>query len=245
MADPLNDGISSVMLLDHMGSDLDVVNAARVSFNVESEWDNDAQVVKMIFENSTQEIPYKLAKVLKKNDAKLIHYLAKHKHWTPFSHPQLKFRIKMPIFIAREWYRHTVGFTRNEVSGRYVKVDKQFHIPTVLREQAVNAKQGSGGEMSNVEMYIMRMHTVTNEALLLYKEMIEAGIAAEQARTVLPQSMYTEFIETASLAAYARLCSLRISPDAQLECRKYAEAVAEIIEPLFPVSWQALTQPVI
>lgn len=213
--DPLGDGISSVELIDVMGDDLRVVNAARVSFNKWKEEFNES-------------------------DEKLLKYLATHNHWTPFAHPQLCFRITAPLFIAREWFRHTVGFARNEVSGRYVVSKKELYVPLEFRNQAKDRKQGSDGVSEHSEAYFHAMYEVADRARLLYQNMIDDGIAGEQARMILPQSMYTSWVETGSLAAYARLCGLRVSPDAQLECQKYAEAVDELIVPYFPISWKVL-----
>lgn len=217
--DPLGDEISAVEIIDHMGDDLMVVNAARVSFA-------------------------KYHEEFEAGDAKLIHYLAEHNHWTPFGHPQLQFRIKMPLFVAREWYRHTVGFVRNEVSRRYVDSEPEFFIPTTWRKKHENKKQGSGEEIVPSEIFDPAIYydDTLNNAVYNYRVLIDRGVAPEMARTLLPQSMYTEFIETASLYAYARLCNLRISPDAQQETRKYAVAISRLIEPLFPVSWKELVR---
>jgi len=207
----------SVELLDVFGNDLTVVNAARVSFN-------------------------KTATEMEKKDEKLISYLAKHNHNSPFFHPQVRFRIKMPIFVAREWYRHTVGFSRNEVSRRYVDDEPECWIPTELRARDVNKKQGSKEELipTNSEV-VKQIQTFSDEAVSFYNSLLKEGVAPEIARAVLPQSMYTEFIETASLAAYARLCGLRLDPHAQKEIRDFAAAVAEQMEKAFPVSWKALS----
>lgn len=206
-------------LLDVFGDDLTVVNAARVSFAKESTEFSGA-------------------------DGKLIHYLAKHNHVSPFFHPQLRFRFKMPIFVAREWYRHQIGFARNEVSRRYVDTTPECWIPSVdqIRERDPKLKQGSketpvvdAEEVHN----LMKTHTEVN--VMLYEDLLKRGVAPEIARCILPQSMVTEFIETGSLAAYARLYKLRTDPTAQREIQRYAEMIGEIIEPLFPVSWKALT----
>lgn len=235
MIDPLSDGISSVELLTYMGDDLTVVNAARVSLNKTSEWG-----------------PVGVNR-LKKEDAKLISYLANHGHWTPFSHPMFTFRIKMPIFVAREWFRHNMidlgdgdikpGFARNEVSRRYVDSAPEMYIPEdgTWRGRAPGVKQGSAGplaETSGLEFYGRQRQF---DAALAYNHLIEdEGVAPEMARMVLPQSMYTEFYETASLYAYANLCRQRIAPDAMAETRWYAEAIARVIALLCPVSWAAL-----
>jgi thymidylate synthase (FAD) len=214
-----SDGIGSIELLHSMGDDLMVVNAARVSFHKES-------------------------KQMTGGDAKLIQYLAKHDHVSPFFHPQIQFRIKMPIFVAREWYRHQIGLSRNEVSRRYVDSIPECWIPspTQLRERDPKLKQGSKETVvQNAEFLHEKIDEVTAECLQLYADLLDQGVAPEIARTVLPQSMYTEFIETGSLAAYARLYKLRTSPDAQREIQAYANAIGELLSSKFPFSWSALT----
>lgn len=208
-----------VELLNTMGDDLMVVNAARVSFAKES------------VEFSEQ-------------DARLVHYLAKHNHTSPFFHPQIQFRIKMPIFVAREWYRHQIGFSRNEVSRRYVSDAPECWVPDVsnFRERDPKAKQGSKETEieSSVEAQTLFDDTV-RQATKAYETLLEMNVAPEIARCLLPQSMYTEFIETASLAAYARLYKLRTSPDAQREIQWYAREIGKFMEDKFPISWAALT----
>jgi len=214
----LLDGHGFVELLDTFGDDLTVVNAARVSFAKEST-------------------------VMEPRDEKLIKYLAEHNHITPFFHPQLRFRLKMPIYVACEWFRHTIGFARNEVSRRYVDDIPECYVPRAesLRERDSNKKQGS--KATPIEMaahYRDLIKKFNRQAEELYTELLEANLAPEVARGVLPQSMYTEFIETGSLSAYARLCSLRLDPQAQEEIRVYAAAVSGLIEKHFPVSWKSL-----
>jgi thymidylate synthase (FAD) len=144
----------------------------------------------------------------------------------------------MPIFVAGQWYKHAVGFTRNEESRRYISTEPQCYVPTAWRKAADNVKQGSSDELVTdpplVDGYM-------NIMIALYNELINCGTCPEQARMVLPQSMYTEFVEVGSLAAYARLYSLRSSKEAQKEVRLYAEAVGSVMQELFPVSWEALT----
>lgn len=207
-----------VELLEKFGDDLTVVNAARVSFAKES-------------------------KEFSEQDAKLVRYLAKHHHVTPFFHPQLRFRIKMPIFVAREWYRHQIGFARNEVSRRYVDSPPECYVPLAndIRERDPKAKQGSKETpVTNAEYVYETLNDATLAAMDTYKTLLSNGVAPEVARMVLPQSMYTEFIETGSLAAYARLCALRLDPTAQKEIRDYATAVDTLLRDAFPVSWPAL-----
>jgi len=225
--DPLNDGISSVELLTHMGDDLMVVNAARVSMAKESAW------------AYSDELGLELE--LAGRDKKLIKYLATHNHWTPFSHPQVQLRIKMPIFVARQWFKHMIGFTRNEVSRRYVDDTPEFFVPKEWRCRAENVKQGSSDEIHPVSHIMSKdFALLVKGSLDLYEELLASNVAPEQARMVLPQSMYTEFIETGSLAAYARLAGLRLDSHAQKEIRDYASAVDSILSNLFPVSWEAL-----
>jgi thymidylate synthase (FAD) len=213
-----SDKIGSIEILEVFGSDLTVVNAARVSFAKEStEFDG--------------------------KDAKLVTYLAKHNHISPFFHPQIRIRIKMPIFVAREWYRHTIGFARNEVSRRYVDTVPEIWIPNAseVRARDLNLKQGSKSTpVDHVETVVESFRLAAANSLDLYDSLLKSDVAPEIARTILPQSMYTEFIETASLAAYARLVKLRLDPGAQQEIKRYAEALAVLLEPHFPVSWKAL-----
>lgn len=207
-----------VELLETFGDDLTVVNAARVSLG-----------------KHTDEFSEK--------DAKLIKYLADHEHTSPFFHPQARFRLRMPIWMAREWFRHTVGFARNEVSRRYVDDPPTFHIPE-LRTRAPGKKQGSNDD-------VHPQNTVLRETLMdscrvafnSYNLLLANQVPPEQARMVLPQNMMTEFIETGSVAAYARLCHLRLGPDAQKEIRIVAGEVAQQLKSKFPVSWTALSPP--
>lgn len=212
------DGIGFVELIDTFGDDLTVVNAARVSFNKESH-------------------------EIKPADEKLIKYLADHQHVTPFFHPQARFRIKMPIFVAREWYRHQIGFARNEVSRRYVDSKAECWVPAAeeLRARDPKLKQGSRPDpIADAVTAHNEIETFMTDAVTFYEKLLADGIAPEVARCVLPQSMYTEFIETGSLAAYARLCGLRRSADAQKEICTYAGGLASLLTPQFPVSWGAL-----
>ncbi len=211
-------GQGSVELLETFGNDLTVVNAARVSLARES-------------------------RELTARDARLIARLAREDHITPFFHPQARFRIRMPLYVAREWYRHTVGFTRSEVSRRYVSTmpDCSVPAPEEVRARSELVRQGSSTEPVPwaVEASAL-MREAADVALGAYSKLIEGGVAPEVARGVLPQSTYTEFIETASLYGYARLCRLRLGPDAQAEIRAFAEAVEALLRRRFPVSTAAL-----
>lgn len=221
-----------VELIDHMGSDLTVVNAARVSFNKESEWLTNPPTYLDTVETAVT--------ALSDKDAKLIKYLAKHKHWTPFSHPQLTFRIKAPIFVARQLFKHKVGLTENEVSRRYVDSYPEFFFP-VFRKRAENKKQGSLDEFPDKLEECERILLITQEvAYQGYKKLLEHGVCPEQARMVLPQSMYTEWYWTGSLAAFARVCQLRLDPHAQKETQEIAAGIHLHLKEIFPVSTEAL-----
>ena len=212
------DQIGFVECLETFGDDLTVVNAARVSFD-------------------------KISTEFTEADKKLVNYLAKHDHVSPFFHPQVRFRIKMPIFVAREWYRHTIGFARNEVSRRYVDTAPECWIPfpNELRERDTRVKQGSKSTpIDDAERVHVTLANQMNQAMQTYQHLLDSNVAPEVARSVLPQGMYTEFIETGSLAAYARLCQLRLGPDAQKEIRDYAKAVSDELAKAFPASWAAL-----
>ena len=206
----------TVELIDSMGSDLTVVNAARVSFN----------------KHHTE---------LEDNDEKLIAYLAKHGHWTPFGHPQLQFRISAPIFVARQLAKHQVGLVWNEVSRRYVDYIPTFNIPVQWRARPINKKQGSDVnfiQLSDDELAeIKYIHAASSK---MYTHLIEKGVAPEQARAILPQDMVTEWYWTGSLFAFARVCKLRLSPDAQDETRQIAQKISDYVGEAFPLSWKYL-----
>jgi len=214
-----------VIYIDHMGTDLTVVNAARVSFDKESDWECTPLNVD----------------VLKEGDKKLISYLAKHNHWTPFSHCTATFRIKAPIFVARQLFKHKVGLTENEISRRYVDSEPEFYMPEVWRGKAENKKQGSGGILSDDEYIGEAVKSVYERAATMYDLLItKAGVAPEQARMVLPQGMFTEWFWTGSMSAWARICKLRISDDAQAESRGIAKMIDKECVKLWPISWSAL-----
>jgi thymidylate synthase (FAD) len=215
-----------------MGNDLMVVNAARVSFNKESDWDIEPDW------NMVRE------RKLSKKDEKLISYLAKHKHWTPFAHPQITLRIKAPIFIRTQLFKHKVGFVENEVSRRYVSESPVVYSPRWRGKPTGGAKQGSEDFMPINEQYntANRHYEFTiKDAVETYQQLIDLGVAPEQARSVLPQGTYTEWWWTGSLSAFARVYHQRSDVHAQWEVSQYADAIAKIIQPLFPVSWKTLT----
>lgn len=212
--------------MTHSGDDLLVVNAARVSFDKESTWE---------YGGIAQE-------VLSQSDAKLINYLAKHSHWTPFAHPQITLRMGAPVPIRTQCFKHKQGFVENEESRRYIKSTPELYVPDKFRQAAENVKQGSG-EVHPRSALTKRMYSrVSGVALDLYEWMIEQGICPEQARFVLPQGCMVNWVWTGSLAAYARFYKQRTDPHAQKEVQMLAEQVGKIIEPLFPVSWKALTE---
>ena len=219
-----------VELVTHMGSDLTVVNAARVSFNKQSDW---------------QEVDADGIPLLSDKDFKLIRYLAEHEHWTPFAHPQITLRIKAPISIRTQLFKHKVGFVENEISRRYVSYEPDLYFPYFRGKPTNGAKQGSEEFITDVrvkEEIDRKYREAAEKCVEIYDELLEAGVAPEQARFVLPQGVYTEWWWTGSLSAYARVYTQRINPHAQWEVREYAKAIGEIIEPLFPESWLALTR---
>ena len=211
-----------VELLKVMGSNLTVVNAARVSFASESS-------------------------EFSGRDKKLIKYLAKHNHWTPFGHVQLQFRLKAPVFVARQLAKSQVGLVWNEVSRRYVDFKPEFHEPEGWRLKAQDKKQGSSLETfpgPQGERWDAKYWDLMNSAETLYQNMVASGVAPEQARMVLPQSMMTEWYWTGSLAAFARVVKQRISSDAQLECQLIAQKINQLLVNTDEISysWTCLTQ---
>ena len=232
-----------VDLVDHMGNDLTVVNAARVSFDKESEWDYDEEALKKITGHNWQADRLRAEfKKLSEKDEKLIEYLAKHGHWTPFAHPQITLRIKAPIAIRTQFFKHKQGFVENEISRRYVSFDPEFYCPPWRGKPNQNAKQGSEDfiaiKSEAIESYSLAIH----HCMKAYQSLLDEGVAPEQARFVLPQGMYTEWYWTGSLAAYARFYKQRIDDHAQWEIRQYAEEIGNLIGPLFPSCWSILTK---
>ena len=205
-----------VQLIDSMGTDLTVVNAARVSFD-------------------------KHHKIFTGGDEKLIAYLARHGHWTPFGHPQLQFRISAPIFVARQLVKHQVGLVWNEVSRRYVDSKPHFYITDKWRSKAEDKKQGSGDELVELqgEDYD-HIQTALMTASDTYTHLLLKGVAPEQARMVLPQATYTEWYWTGSLYAFSRVCNLRLTSDAQEETKIIARKISTSIQNNFPISHKYL-----
>ena len=230
-----------VKLVDSMGSDISVVNAARVSFDKISEVNNDG--------------------TLKEADKRIIKFLARENHWTPFGHASLSFHIKAPIFVARQLGKHQVGLVWNEISRRYVDSPPEFYYPENWRKRNEDKKQGSyedqfvdeisythpfmeydiiGNGVTITESVTKRTKTVVTQAYNLYVEMLEAGVCPEQARMILPQNMYTEWYWTGSLIAFARVCKLRLKKDTQKETRDIAIQIDSIAKKICPVSWESL-----
>lgn len=207
--------------VDHMGSDLSVVNAARVSFGKKSQFEGRVGG----------------PNVLSQRDTKLIQYLAKHKHLSPFGHAFASFHVKAPVFVARQLVKHK--FLRwNEISRRYVDNPPEFYTPDVWRGKSADKKQGSEG-VCQPPMWI---DSTMNQVLDLYDQMIHDGVAPEQARMVLPQSTMTEWYWSGSLDAFAAMCKLRCASDTQYETRVVADNISEKTQELFPVSWSALME---
>ena len=219
-------------LKDHMGSDLTVVNAARVSFGKTSH-----PVAWMEYEYEDGSRSGDLIAVLDHRDQKLVRYLAKHNHISPFGHAFASFHIKAPIFVARQLVKHS--FLRwNEISRRYVDDEPEFYTPDTWRGRSADKKQGSEGVVeSNANMLYYN-----DKALGLYKQLLDEGVAPEQARMVLPQSTMTEWWWSGSLDAFARMCNLRCATDTQYETRIVADQISKVMGDLFPVSWAALME---
>ena len=206
-----------VELIDVMGNDLSVVNAARVSYaKVKEEFD--------------------------KSDEKLIKYLAEHNHWSPFAHTFLSFRIEAPIFVARQLVKHQIGLVWNEESRRYIDSPPTLHKIKQWREKPKNSKQGSGDQIVIDNQLFNQIQMHNQNALLLYDKLIQANIAPEQARAVLPLNTYTNWIWSGTLNAFARVCKLRLDDHAQKETRDIAQAINVCCLDSFPISWKYLNE---
>ena len=210
------------LYIDHMGSDLSVVNAARVSFAKKSEWNPD-----------WRDDHYE---PLLPADSKLIKYLAKHKHMSPFGHAFASFHVKAPVFVARQLVKHK--FLRwNEISRRYVDHEPEFYWPTEWRGRSLDKKQGSAGTVSIDKLSIKNDFDLGVD---VYNRLLDDGVCPEQARMVLPQSMVTEWYWSGSLDAFADMCNLRCKPDTQYETQVVARHIDTEMLKLFPISWKAL-----
>lgn len=228
-----NDSVGYCQTLDYMGTDLTIVNSARVSFDV-----------------SHQE--------LEPRDKKLIRYLYKNKHTSPFEHCSIKFECNVPLFVARQHMRHRT-WSFNEVSRRYTDVNLEFYLPDEFRPQAdtnrqasvhdgtmvnpiIQVVQGTNQEWPSTANELLKLHT--RKSIKLYTQMLEGGICREQARMVLPQSMYCKYVATANLHNILKFISLRDKPEAQWEIRRLAEEMGSAVSELFPESWAAFTESI-
>ena len=219
----------TVELIDYMGSDLSVVNAARVSFNKQSDWDSD--------DKSRSK-----TKTLRNKDERLIEYLAQHNHWSPFSHATMSVRIVAPIFVARQLAKHQVGLAWNEISRRYVTYDPDIWLPETWRKQDENLKQGSmDEEITSPTLAVHTYQDAARHAVDAYNNLIKLGVCAEQARAVLTQGVFTEWYWTGSLYAFSRVYNLRMEETAQRETGEVAKGIGFHANRLFPISWKTLT----
>lgn len=215
--------------IDHMGSDLSVVNAARVSFGKKSHCEETRWVD---MGDWCGDMP-----VVNDKDSKLIHYLATHGHYSPFGHCFASFHIKAPIFVARQLVKHEY-LRMNEISRRYVDSEPEFYEPEVWRGRSKDKKQGSEGVVKDIQTDALpQWH---DDALRYYSMLLESGVAPEMARMVLPQSMYTEWYWSGSMDAFANMCNLRLKEDTQYETRLVAQQIDKVMGELYPVSWTAL-----
>lgn len=210
--DPLGDGISSIELVRVSGSDVDIANAARVSYG-------------------------KFISTITERDVKLIQFLLDHDHTSPFEHNQLSFRVKCPLYVSKQWMRHRMN-SYNEISYRYVKAAVEFYIPTKWRNQDKNNKQASVGAFDN-DAATQQYKEVLEHSYKIYEQLIEAGVCREQARGVLPTCTYTQFIFTCNLHSLMHFLKLRMHTGAQFEIRAYAHALLQLASPHFPVTMEA------
>ena len=218
-----------VTCIDHMGTDLSVVNAARVSFNKKSTWAGQ--------EDGLHDGKGGIG-VLNNADSKLIRYRAKHKHMSPFWHCFASFHIKAPVFVARQLVKHK--FLRwNEVSRRYVDSEPEFYVPSVWRGKSADKKQGSEGSITISDDIVEEVY---DDIIARYRLLLDIGVCPEQARMVLPQSMMTEWYWSGSLDAFADMCNLRCKPDTQYETQVVAGHIDTEMLKLFPISWEALRE---
>ena len=220
-------------LLDYMGTDLDVVNAAKVSFSKESEWDWQTE-----YECG---VPVSDTPILADKDKKLINYLATHDHWTPFAHTALKFRCSAPVPIRTQAFKHKIGMVENEESRRYISSTPEIYIPEFFRAKPEGSiKQGSAGVHYQSDMWKEEYEDVVQGCVNFYRNMLQDGICPEQARFVLPQGAIVNWIWTGNLVSFANFYNKRTDTNAQYEVRLLAESVGKQIAEIFPVSWKAL-----
>ena len=209
-----------VELLDHMGSDIAVVQAARVSF---------AKDADSAFDGA--------------KDGKLINYLAKHDHWTPFAHTALKFRVAAPVPIRTQCFKHKIGMVENEESRRYISTTPEIFIPEFFRSKPEGSiKQGSGGQHQDNDLLLSEYKRCAQNSVDLYESMLKRGVCPEQARFILPQGAIVNWIWTGNLVSFANFYNKRTDTNAQREVQVVAELVGKEIGQIFPISWKALTE---
>ena len=265
-----------VEYISHMGDDLQIVNAAKVSFGKRSEWETSACSFHPFSETRLSKKDQGLIQFLARGCTSgdwdnlltdvsngtetaywqkggtedlesVLNYIRKMpSHWSPFAHTAISLHLKMPIFVARQIMKHTTGIEYNEVSRRYVDSEPEFYVPDVWRKKADNVKQGSSEEaVEHLDLHEFEdggyYYTYYDVLLGEYKRLLDEGVAPEQARMVLPQSMYTEVIATGNLYAWANMYIQRTDSHAQKETQELAKQIGEIVKPLYPVSWEALT----
>lgn len=253
----------NVAYIDHMGTDLSVVNAAKVSFNRLSTevGENEKRLINFLARGYTKgdweailkelcEFGHDFIMFGAEEDFRTVEAIVKEvrshaQHWSPFAHTCVSLRVKAPIFVARQLVKHQVGLAWNEVSRRYVDETPKLYWPEYMRSRADNKKQGSGGYHvewnDSAEDYQGQLEYQVSQLISTYENMIEKGVCPEQARMILPQNMYTEWVWTGSVLAFSRVCLQRMDDHAQFETRLVAEKISDVIKPLFPVSWEALT----
>lgn len=224
----------SAQLVDCMGDDLSVVNAARVSFAKQSEWEWEECGVKAFGNESYQRLSDK--------DTGLINFLARERHELPFAHTAITLRCSAPVPIRTQCFKSKVGFVENEESRRYISSTPELFVPDVFRSAAKDKKQGSGEVHGRSQLWLDEYQRQARNCIDLYLDMIDAEICPEQARFILPQGVMVNWVWTGSLLAYSRFYKLRSKPDAQQEVRVMAEQVSDIMAGLYPVSWAALTE---
>ena len=242
-----------VEYIDHMGSDLSVVNAARASFDKTSALGEDGKLKQgdvnlinflargfrtqewndLIDETMTAEQAEEVEEILRKYKASAVHF-------APFCHASITLRLVIPVFVARQLVKHQIGMTWSEVSRRYVSDEPSFWFPEVWHTRPDDVKQGAGGFASNMPALDVKAKTATQVSLDSYKELLELGVAPEEARIVLPLNHMTTVVWTGTLLAWTRVCNQRLDPHAQLATQEAAKGIQDIVKPLFPVSWDAL-----
>lgn len=233
--------------MDHMGTDLTVVNAARVSFESESWFIEEDYAPNVDSRHYAAWSEYTIRNATRDDlisvaDFGLIQFLAEHNHWTPFGHPQIQLRMKAPVPIRTQCFKHKQGFVENEESRRYISSTPELFVPEFFREKPENAKQGSGGEHPNSWFWEETYKSQCEMAIYRYEQMIFDGVCPEQARLILPQGTQVNWVWTGSLAAFARFYKQRTDSHAQVEIQQLAREVGDIVSALYPVSWEALTR---